>query len=66
MKNSPGFFKHTFQLLLLTASSAVLLQACNSAIGEEAADEEELVTVPVEAATAKVSDIAASRVAVPE
>ncbi len=59
MKFSPDSFTRFSSILLLSASSALFLQACNEASGEESESEEEVVTVPVEAASVEVGDIAA-------
>ncbi|NIP17214.1 MAG: efflux RND transporter periplasmic adaptor subunit [Xanthomonadales bacterium] len=46
-------------VLLMASSGLFVLQACNVASGQEDIAEDEVVTVPVEAATAEVGDIAA-------
>ena len=60
MKFTPESFKKFGLAMLLAVTSSVFLQACNEASGEEGeAAEEELVTVPVEAAEVELSSIAA-------
>jgi len=59
MKISPDSIKKLGFILLLAASSSLVLQGCNNAKGEEAAEEDEIVTVPVEAANVEIGSIAA-------
>jgi membrane fusion protein (multidrug efflux system) len=59
MNRSAGFFINVFLAVLLAASGAIWLQGCDRASGEVAEDEEEVITVPVETATAEVRDVAA-------
>ncbi len=60
MKFSPDLLKNFGLALLLAVSSAIFLQGCNVASGEEGDDgDEEIVTVPVEAAEVTLTSIAA-------
>jgi RND family efflux transporter MFP subunit len=59
MKFSPDSITRPALFLMLAVSSVLFLQGCNEASGEEGDDEDALVTVPVEAASAALDDIAA-------
>jgi RND family efflux transporter MFP subunit len=59
MNHSANSIKKFLLVILFSVSGAALIQGCNVASGEEAESEEEVVTIPVEATRAEVSDIAA-------
>jgi membrane fusion protein (multidrug efflux system) len=64
MKSTPEIvnsysISRILSLALFLMFAAVALQGCNNASGEETESEEEVVTVPVEAANVEIGDIAA-------